>query len=269
MSINALKAWWSRNGSTVLFIGSQICAVVAPILAANAAPKAAKSVEEYKAEHLENYIKETDDVNLENYKAPGKIELAKAGCYNSYIPSAGVALAGVAMGGASYSRQKKTEKAWINAYNMASSTTNYLTDAIKENVSKDKFNKIKSEAAKKELENTDTKKLQASTDDLSKLSWFKDAWSGQIFRANIEDIRQVRNDINEILNNDGRAPLNEWYVHLINIGCEGLSLVELGWAVGWEASVPYQNLEVDIDVTQLSDGTPCGLITFRPKPRSF
>lgn len=268
MSTNALKAWWSRNGSTVMFIGAQVCAIVAPILSAKAQPKATAAVEAYKAEHMQKYIEEGNDPDLKDYIPPTKIELAKAGCYNAYIPAAGVTLGGIALGSMAHSTQQKQIVAWSNAYNALSTSTQYLQDAVKENVSKEKFDKIKSEAAKKECADVDPKTLPSKTDDPSKLSWFKDEWSGQVFRSNIETIRMVRNDINEILNNEGRVPLNEWFVHLQNAGC-GVSLVELGWAVGWEATVPYQNLEVDIDVTQLEDGTPCGLLTFRPKPRRF
>lgn len=266
MGSHSIKTWWSRNGSVVLFIVSQICAVTAPILASKATPKASEAVDQYKAEHLQKYMNEHD--TDEEYIEPTKMELIKAGCYNSFIPVIGVAATGIVTGGMAFARQESDKKALFDAYNAASKTEQYLTDALKENVSKDKFNKIKSEAAKRECEDIDPKKLPESV-DTSNLSWFKDSWSGQVFRGNIETIRQVRNDINEILNNEGRAPLNEWYVHLINCGCEGISLVELGWAVGWEASVPYQNLDVDIDVTQLSDGTPCGVITFRPKPKRF
>ena len=265
MSTHAFKTWWARNGSTVLFIVSQACAVAAPILVAKAAPKASKAVEQYKAEHLQMYMNTHDDMS--EYVEPTKLEMAKAGCYNAYIGPAGVAGLGIVLGGMNYAKQEKQIQQWSNAYNVVSTSERYITDALKENVSKDKFDKIKQEAAKKECADAEQLALP-DPDDMSKLSWFKDAWSGQYFRSNIETIRTVRNDINEILNNEGRVPLNEWYIHLHNSGCD-ISQVELGWAVGWDATVPYQNLEVDIDVTQLTNGTPCGVITFRPKPRKF
>jgi len=262
-----LRALWSKHGSTVLFIASQICMVAGPILSAKATPKAVAAVEQYKKDHFQDFANKHDEDEYDQYVEPTKLELIKAGCYNAYGPAIGVTILGIATGGMCFSRQQKQIQAWSTAYNVASTSQRYFEEALKENVSKEKFDKIKSEVAAKEcasIEPTTMKQLEEGTG----LSYFKDDWSKQIFRCDTETIRRIQNDINESLNNEGRVPLNECYVMMQNAGCD-VEPVEIGWGLGWEATVPYENVKIDIDITQLKDGTPCGLISFNPKPRRF
>jgi hypothetical protein len=85
----------------------------------------------------------------------------------------------------------------------------------------------------------------------------------------METLRSIVNDINATANNGDRALMNaDWYGAMQRRGID-ISPVELGWAYGYEAYAPYDNVRLDIDVTQLSDGTPCGVVELIPKPIDF
>lgn len=263
-----LKAAWSKHGALVLFIASQVCAAAAPYLAAKAAPKAVEARRQYEEEHKQMYLNTHDDFELENYEPPKTIELVKAGCYNSYLPALGVGLLGMTCGGMSFMHQKREIDGLANMYNVMSTSYNYLESSLKENVSKEKFDKIKADVAAKQCADIQPAALPPVTDQ-SKISCFKDQWSGQIFRADMETLRSIVNDINAIANNGERALMNaDWYGAMQRRGID-ISSVELGWAYGYEAYAPYDNVRLDIDVTQLSDGTPCGVVELIPKPVDF
>lgn len=263
-----LRALWSKHGAKILFGIAEACAVATPFMVAKATPKAVAAVEQYKADHKLMYYNTHDDPEFENYVEPTKMELLKAGCYNSYLPAVGVGLLGVSCGAMSFASQQKTIESQANMYNMLSTSYNYLESSLKENVSKDKFDKIKADVAAQECADIQPTALPPVTDG-SKISCFKDQWSGQIFRADTETLRSIVNDINAIANNGDRALMNsDWYGAMQRRGID-ISSVELGWAYGYEAYAPYDNVRLDINVTQLSDGTPCGVVELIPKPIDF
>lgn len=268
MSANSLKMIWSKHGSKILFAISQVCAVAAPILVAKETPKAVAAVEQYKADHVQMYLNTHDDPGLTNYIPPKQIEMVKAGCYNAYLPAIGIGLFGMTCGGMSFFKDQKDLSAASRMYNMMSTSYNYLEGAVKENVSKEKFDKIKSDLAAKECADIQPSALPPVVDS-SHISCFRDQWSGQVFKADTETLRSIVNDINALKNNGDRVLMNsDWYGALQRRGID-IEHVELGWAYGYEFYTPDRNVELEIGLTQLPDGTPCGVVELVPKPKQL
>jgi len=88
---------------------------------------------------------------------------------------------------------------------------------------------------------------------------FFDALSGRYFRSDVETVRRVQNDFNELLFNDMFVPLNEFYDML------GLEGTEMGRNTGWD--VQRGKLDIHFSAKISTDGEPCIVLGYSIEPR--
>lgn len=151
--------------------------------------------------------------------------------------------------------------ALVAAYTLTSRQFDEYKEKVEETIGKNKSKKIKDAIA----EDTVTKNPPPETvvfSDEEGMTVCFDKYSGRYFKADIETIRKVINDINDILIKDGFVALNEFYERL------GLSGVKNGEDLGW--NVNYDDL-VDIEFSsQLTDkNVPVLVLDFRVDPKEY
>lgn len=247
MSENKLAKFWKEHGSLVLTIVSVGCSVAAPILSANATPKAVRAIQEAeqaKGEPLDG---------KEKFKAGWKY----------YIPTALVTAAAVGSSIGAHAKDQNTITNISTAYNVLSTSAQIFEQKVAENVSADKLGKIREEVAKEKVKEgipEKTKQLYLNSGDSDNVAWFKDDFSKRYFKSDTVTLESIKNNINNIMLNEGYVCLNEWYIQV------GLDPIELGWDVGWHATIPGELMNFHVDYTALEDGTPCGVIIFSPMP---
>lgn len=151
--------------------------------------------------------------------------------------------------------------ALVAAYTLTSRQFEEYEEKVIETVGKNKNKKVKDAIA----EDTVTKNPPPETVVFSNeegMTVCLDRYSGRYFKADIETVRKVINDINEIMVKDGFVALNEFYERL------GLTGVKNGEDVGW--NVNYDDL-VDIEFSsQLTDqNVPVLVLDFRVDPKEY
>lgn len=86
-----------------------------------------------------------------------------------------------------------------------------------------------------------------------------DALTGRYFKADVEKIRQIVNEFNRNLMNDGFISLNEFYYEL------GLSDVKLGDLLGWD--IDKGLIEAEFSSCLTEDNKPCLVMDFNIYPK--
>lgn len=90
---------------------------------------------------------------------------------------------------------------------------------------------------------------------------FYDTLSGRYFRSDLETVRRIQNDFNELLFNDMFLPLNDLYDML------GLEVTELGRSTGWD--VQNGKLEIRFSAKIATDGEPCIVLSYTVEPKQM
>ena len=137
-----IRAFWSKNGSTILTIGSVLCGLAAPVLSAMETPKAIAAVEACKDEN-------------------GVIDKKKAAiaAAKEYWPTVLVATAGIGCSIASKKVDASTISAMASLIKTTTENSRILEETVKNKVSAQKFDEIKCESDAKIAENKDIKQL--------------------------------------------------------------------------------------------------------------
>lgn len=84
-----------------------------------------------------------------------------------------------------------------------------------------------------------------------------DALSGRYFKSDVEHLRRAQNDVNEQINGDWSATLNEFYRYL------GLQDIKLGDDLGWNTENP---LRLRFDSALTSSGEPVLVLDYEAYP---
>ena len=256
------KKWWSEHGSTVFTIGAIIFNIASPIVSAIQQPKALRAIQEAEDKHYEDYIANSGPDDKKEYKPLTKWERFKAG-WMYHIPTAVTTVGGVVCTCMAHNEDQKTIANISTAYSVLSSTSSLFEQKVIENVSPEKLNKIRADVAAEQVKNDPpkldfaTKQAQISGDNNA---WFKDDFSKRYFKSDTVTLQTAKNEINELMLNEGYVCLNEWYIRI------GLDPIELGWDVGWHATIPGELMNFHIEYCALDDGTPCGVLVFSPMP---
>lgn len=84
-----------------------------------------------------------------------------------------------------------------------------------------------------------------------------DTLSGRYFKSSVENLRRAQNDVNEQINGDWSATLNEFYAYL------GLQSIKLGDDLGWNTSNP---MRLRFDSALTSSGEPVLVLDYEAYP---
>lgn len=155
----------------------------------------------------------------------------------------------------------KREAAVAAAYTLSSKALDEYEAKVIDTIGENKNKKIKDAIAEDKVsKNPPPDTIVFSNDEGMTVCY--DNYTGRYFKADIETIRKVQNDLNDIMIKDGFVALNEYYERL------GLPGIKTGEDIGW--NVNYDDL-IDFEFSsQLSEqGIPVLVINFRVDPKEY
>lgn len=225
----------NRNSTTILSSVAVVGTISTAILAGKAAYEQGIDGEVY------GYPTDWKDSLQKNWKR--------------YIPAAGVGVLtiGCIVGSNKIGMRKTAALATVAT--MSERALVEYQDKIREHFGEKKAEEVKDEIAKERLAKTPVSEavIIGSGDHLC-----FESLTGRYFRSDIEKIRRLQNDVNEmILHGQDTVSMNDWFSSL------GLPHVENGDAIGWND----ENLmEIKIGSHLADNGVPCVYIGYDNLP---
>lgn len=181
-----------------------------------------------------------------------KIELV----WKLYIPTAASSVLTIAaIIGANHISSRRNA-ALVSLYTVAEGALKEYQDKVADLFGEKKEAKVRDELAQDRLdENPITEILISGKGE----HMFFDSLSGRYFRSDVETVRRVQNDFNEVLFNDMFVPLNELYDML------GLEGTEMGRSAGWD--IQNGKLDIQFSAKIATDGEPCIVLSYTIEPK--
>ena len=183
-----------------------------------------------------------------------KLELV----WKLYIPTvASSALTIAAIIGSNHISTRRNA-ALFSLYSMADHALKEYQDKVVEMIGQKKEEKIHDEIAKDKLDNNPLEGREVIITGKGNCLFF-DTLSGRYFRSDLETVRRIQNDFNELLFNDMFLPLNDLYDML------GLENTEMGRSAGWD--VQNGKLDIRFSAKIATDGEPCIVLSYSIEPK--
>jgi len=181
-----------------------------------------------------------------------KLELV----WKLYLPTAASGIITIAAIVGSNHISSKRNAALMSLYSVADSALKEYQDKVIEMFGEKKEAKVRDEIAQDKLDENPVHDIIITSKGEH---LFFDALSGRYFRSDVETVRRVQNDFNELLFNDMFVPLNEFYDML------GLEGTEMGRNTGWD--VQKGKLDIKFSAKIAADGEPCIVLGYSIEPR--
>ncbi len=183
-----------------------------------------------------------------------KLELV----WKFYIPTAASSvLTIVAIIGSNHISTRRNA-ALLSLYSLADTALKEYQEKVIETIGQKKEEKIRDELAKDTLDNNPVEGREVLITGKGNCLFF-DTLSGRYFRSDLETVRRVQNDFNELLFNDMFLPLNDLYDML------GLEDTEMGRSTGWD--VQNGKLDIQFSAKIATDGEPCIVLSYSVEPK--
>lgn len=242
----------SKNSPAVLTSLGVVGVLTTAVLAVKATPRALTLIDEYVELEAERRELDVSEIKVE------PIDIVKL-CWREYIPAVSMGALSIACIIGSHGIHTQRNAALISAYSLAEkSLTDYRT-ATEELVTTDKAGKIQALADQKSADASNSFDGQLLiTNEGEQLCY--DTYSGRYFKSDIETVRKAMNDVNEIINNNSYASLNE-FGERIGLGpTTGGS--EVGWTIG-------NTMDLTFSTILSPENKPAIAIGYRrlPKPK--
>lgn len=219
------------------------CMLTGTVLAAKAAPKAAKKIEEAEEEKGESLT---------------VVEKVKVVAID-YAPAALSTATGMACLIGSNTTQNRRNVAIATAYKAGEEAFNIYKEKVVETIGEKKEQQIKDEVAKEMLERNPVGENEVIVTDGGTTLCY-DAFNGRYFQSSKDMIDKAVNALNKRLISEMYISLNDFYYEL------GLRPVRNGDDLGWNVE---RNL-IDINYSSIlaEDGRPCLVCDFYCEPRT-
>lgn len=151
--------------------------------------------------------------------------------------------------------------ALVAAYTLSSNRLEEYENKVVETIGENKNKKIKDAIAEDSVEKTQMPETIVFSNSEGKTICF-DRWSGQYFNADIEYIRSVQNDLDDLLLQNDFVALNEYYERL------GMNTVANGEDIGWNrADNPETRVKFEYSSTLKDNKYPVLVISFEFEPK--
>lgn len=147
------------------------------------------------------------------------------------------------------------QAALIGAYTLLEKGSAQYQEKVLEAVGEKKDTQIRDSVAKQQLEEAPSGKNMVYMGTGEHL--FYDPYGNNYFKSSMETIRQIVNNVNELLLSGDTVSLNEFY------GMLGINPCNFGNEVGWRAD---HLMECHYSSHLNDDGTPVGVVNFRREP---
>jgi len=199
-------------------------------------------------------IHEEEALSVEKLTQREKLELV----WKCYIPTAASSVLTItAIIGANHISTRRNA-ALLSIYSIADQALKEYQDKVVETIGQKKEEKIRDEIAKDRLDNNPVEGRVIVLTGKGNCLFF-DTLSGRYFRSDLETVRRVQNDFNELLFNDMFLPLNDLYDML------GLEDTEMGRRAGWD--VQNGKLDIQFSAKIATDGEPCIVLSYSIEPK--
>ena len=248
--LNTAKKGVVKHSPEILIGIGVTSLVMATVTAVKATPKALNLIETAKREKKQNGEEPT----------LSKGEVIKK-TWKCYVPSAISIVAGTACIIGAHTVHTKRSAALATACKLTEKAFEEFKEATVETVTEKKLGEIKEKVAEKKLENGPRTEEEAHVIITGKGNTLcYDSITGRYFRSSKEAIREAVNDLNDQLNNEDYAPLNDLYY------CINLEETKIGDYLGWNRS--YDGL-LDVEfASKISPwGEPCLVMDYRIYPK--
>lgn len=237
----------SKNSPTIL-TGLGVAGVLSTaILAVKATPKALK-VLELEQDRREKYgesitIPAVDTVKL---------------CWKLYLPAAAVGIASMGCIIGAHKVNLRRNAAMAGLYSLTETAFKEYQAKVTETLGSNKEHKIHDEIARDRVRANPVGVNEIIITGQGEMTCY-DALTGRYFKADVEKIRQIVNEFNRNLMNDGFISLNEFYYEL------GLSGVKLGDMLGWD--IDKGLIEAEFSSCLTEENKPCLVMDFNIYPK--
>lgn len=243
--------WLKQNSPTILICISAIGVVATAVLAAKAAPKAKRLLEEAEAEKGEELT------SLEKVKTAGSV----------YIPAAVTGVLTITCMFSANTLSRRTQAALSSAYALLDQSFGRYQKKVKEIFGEEAHDQIVGEIL---MEDAEKVSITANgfcsssldfgvTDEVERR--FYDSFSGRAFTSTIEKVLQAEYHFNRnFVIGGGYADINQFYEFL------GLAPIEGGGVIGWNCEEELYWIDFNHSITKLDDGFEYCIIDFMFDP---
>lgn len=239
--VNRSKAFFKKNGPTILTVVGGVGVIATAVLAVKATPKALERVEAAKNEKGEDLTK------FEAIVVAGP----------SYIPAVAAGAATLICIFSANALSKRQQASIVSAYALLDSSYKQYKHKVEELYGTTGAERIAGEIAKDNYED------DIVAEDGKQL--FFDSFSNRYFESTMEDVLRAEYNLNRDLTLEDHATLNRFYEHL------GLEPIEagdaLGWSVGANFALYWQSwVDFSHQKTAIDDDLECYIIHIMHEP---
>ena len=199
-------------------------------------------------------INEEETLRSEELTQREKLELV----WKCYIPTAASSVLTIAAIIGSNHISTRRNAALLSLYSVADQALKEYQDKVVATIGQKKEEKIRDEIAQDKLDGVPVEGREIIITGKGDYLFY-DTLSGRYFRSDIETVRRIQNDFNELLFNDMFLPLNDFYDML------GLEETEMGRSAGWD--VQAGKLDIQFNAKIATDGEPCIVLSYLIQPK--
>lgn len=247
-SIRALGLTLERESPTILTALGVTGLVTTVVMAVSATPKALKILDKA------DYDRVAPEGKLGKELTP--IEVVEL-TWMCYAPAALVGLVTAMCIVGSNSVNLRRNAALASLYSLTERALREYQEKVIETIGEKKEQHIRDEIAQDKLNSNPVGNIVVAS---GKVLMF-DSLSGRYFQNDMESVRRIVNDFNEMLFGSMYASLNELYDEL---GLEGTTM---GQSVGY--SVERGLLRPEFSAKIATNGEPCIVVDFKPSPKAL
>lgn len=260
--LKGLKTTLTKHSAEIL-TGIGIAGMItSTVLAVKATPKALKLIEQKKEEINAKRFDEgmEDGGNTRDYHEIDKLGVKDTfiTTWKCYIPSAVTATASIACLIGASSVHVKRNAVLATAYQLSEAAATEYRDKVIETIGEKKEAAIREKVHKEKVEkNPPSKNAIIVTEKGDTLCL--DAFSGRLFKSDIDRINKAVNEVNRRMNLDFYVSLNDLYSVL------GIPRIDVGDRVGWNSDMGLLDTYMTSHITE--DGKPCLVMDFNNPPK--
>lgn len=240
--LNEIKAFVTRNETTILICAGLAGFVSTTIAATKATPKAIKMRMDVEEETGDLTVKQEAQIVAKCYWPVALGMAASAACIIF-----------------AHKMDLKKNAAILTAYTISESRLIDYKKAMKKILTPKDQEKVRDEVAKKNIEAVDPVYIENTSGLRGDYLCFEPI-TGRYFKSNIEKIRKAVNDINATLINQNFAYLNDFYYNI------GLEQVDIGDKLGWSMHCLGDQLEMEFSSQVTKNGEPCLVLVYETEP---
>lgn len=246
------RLWQSagKHAPIILTCVAAVSAVSATVSAVKATPKATILLQKKKEEIAREEEMKPEEVDL-------TLQEIIQTTWKLYVPAAAFTTVslGCMFGAAHINNQRQL--GWAALYSATKKASDAYERQVIEHVGTKDNEEIRRKVVQQELKDNPASRADIIATGKGPYLCY-DTLSGRYFMSDIETIRRVVNDLNQMMFSQMYVSLNEFYQEL------GMLPVDLGYDNGWNVD---ELIDVQFSTMMSDDGRPCLVLQYLTQPR--